>query len=157
MGIETCIKIKNLIAIMQATIFNKQNSIKHEHTRVAWIKRATSTPDMHRINHNSPYAVPRPTHREKNICGLAGENTHEAGNTHARPSAEVAHLTSRLLIWYRNIYIYIYHMCKKLCESPRHLICGHLSPQMRGRDRAHSMILKLVHPTRDRVTLHDKV
>ena len=48
-------------------------------------------------------------------------------------------------------------MCKKLCETPRHLICGHLNPQMRGRDRAHSMILKLVHPTRDRVTLHDKV
>ena len=48
-------------------------------------------------------------------------------------------------------------MCKKLCETPRHLICGHLSPQMSGRDRAHSMILKLVHPTRDRVTLHDKV
>ena len=34
MGMETCIKIKNLIAIMQATIFNKQNSTKHEHTSI---------------------------------------------------------------------------------------------------------------------------
>ena len=45
-----------------------------------------------------PVRRPPANPQRKNICGLAGENTHEAGNTNARPSAEVAHLTSRLLI-----------------------------------------------------------
>ena len=55
------IKIKILIAIMQATRINKQNSAKPKfknknrwtYTRVAWIMRATSTPDIHRVNYNS--------------------------------------------------------------------------------------------------------
>ena len=71
-------------------------------------------PDARHTSNTSQQPVRRPATKptKKSICGSAGKNTHEAGNTEARPSAEVTHLTSRQMIWFRNIYIYIY-ICAK--------------------------------------------
>ena len=45
-----------------------------------------------------PVRRPPANPQRKIYLWVSRENTHEAGNTDARPSAEVAHLTSRLLI-----------------------------------------------------------
>ena len=71
-------------------------------------------PEARHTSDTSQQPVRRPPTKptNKSFCGSAGKNPHEAGNTEERPSAKVAHSTSRQLIWFRNIYIHIY-MCAK--------------------------------------------
>ena len=116
---ETCIKIKILIAIMQATIISYQKltrqkyKIKNRWTYQSCMDQARH-PDTRHTSDTSQQPVRRPLTKptKKVFVGQPAKDTNEAGNTEARPSAEVAHSTSRQLIWFWNIYIYIY-ICAK--------------------------------------------
>ena len=86
------------------------------------MKRATSTPDIHvhRINHNSPYAVPRPPH--KNVSGLAGKP-----HTTQRRSGELDLKTSGDMLL-EKLYIYIYIKCEiNMCNSYAEILGSQMS------------------------------
>ena len=110
----TCIKIKISIAIMQATIIGYKKSTRQEYkikNRLTYQKYmdqarhldARHILDTSQLVRRSPTKPP-----PKKIVGQPTKtHTRLHGNTEARPSAEVAHSTSRQPIWFRNIYIYV--------------------------------------------------
>ena len=152
---ETCIKIKILIAIMQATIISYQKSTRQKYKiKNRWTYQScmdqTRHPDARHTSDtsNSPYVVRRPNPQKKYLW-VSRQKTRTRPATPKHDPAP-RWRTRPLDSWYGfgtfiyNIYIYIYiYICKnyvRLHDIPYADIFG---SQMRWRDREYLKILKL--------------
>ena len=90
---ETPIKIKILIAIMQATIISYQKSTKQKYKieNMDHLHGPSAPPQRHTYIRyitavRRPMSFADQTHK-KNVCGSTGKNPHEASDIEARSSA----------------------------------------------------------------------